>query len=163
MKTLEQMDSKDRIDGTPKLWRLMKAPPENGTSAGYSALWISRACEMPGRNLKTIEILPNKAQLAIETFMITRVESMITLFKGDVRDLLLLFNNIAFCFLDARKELYAECYEVIIPKLVKGGVLIADNVTNFQKMLHPMLYRALSDDRVDAMITPIGTGELLCR
>ena len=182
MKTLEQMDAKDRVDGTPIPRRLMQVPSETGkflallaanapegtyleigTSAGYSALWITRACELLGRTLNTIEILPNKAQLARETFKLAGVESMINLFEGDVRDHLPQFDNIAFCFLDARKELYSECYEAIVPKLVKGGLLIADNVTNFREMLQPMLNRALTDERVDAMIVPIGTGELVCR
>src|SRR5690606_19380926 len=77
MKYLEQIDIKDREDGTPRLQRLRQVPPETGkflallaanspegmyleigTSAGYSALWISIACEMLGRTLHTFEVLP---------------------------------------------------------------------------------------------------------
>jgi caffeoyl-CoA O-methyltransferase len=182
MKYLEQIDAQDRLDGTSRLQRLRQVPPETGkflallaanapegayveigTSAGYSTLWIGMACEMLGRRLNTFELLPEKAQLARETFRLAGMEKTINLFEGDARMLLPQFEQIAFCFLDAEKEVYAECYEAVIPRLVKGGLLIADNAINFQDILKPMLERALTDERVDALIVPIGNGELLCR
>jgi predicted O-methyltransferase YrrM len=47
--------------------------------------------------------------------------------------------------------------------MVSGGLLIADNAISHREMLKPMIDRALNDQRVDAMIVPIGRGELLCR
>lgn len=182
MRYLEQIDTKDREDGTPRLQRLRQIPPETGkflallaayapegmyleigTSAGYSTLWINIACEMMGRTVNTFEVLPEKIQLARETFQVAQVEKTINLVEGDIRDYLPQFDNIAFCFLDAEKEVYGECYEAIVPKLVKGGMLIADNAINHQETLKPMLDRALTDERVDALIVPIGKGELVCR
>jgi len=182
MSYLEQIDTKDRDDGTPRLQRLRQIPPETGkflallaanapegmyleigTSAGYSTLWINIACEMLGRTIHTFEVLPEKVQLARETFQAAQVEKTINLVEGDVRDYLPQFDSIAFCFLDAEKEVYGECYEAIVPKLVKGGMLIADNAINHQETLKPMLDRALTDERVDTLIVPIGKGELVCR
>ena len=182
MKYLEQIDAKDREDGTPRTQRLRQIPPETGkflallaanapegmyleigTSAGYSALWITLACEMLGRTLHTFEVLPEKAQLARETFQVAQVEKTINLVEGDVRDHLSQFDNFAFCFLDAEKEVYSECYEAVIPRLVKGGLLIAVNAINHRETLKPMLDRALTDERVDTLIVPIGKGELMCR
>ena len=71
--------------------------------------------------------------------------------------------DIAFCFLDAEKEVYRDCYEAVIPRLVSGGLLVADNAINHAPTLQPMLDRALADERVDAMIVPIAKGELVCR
>ena len=48
-------------------------------------------------------------------------------------------------------------------RMVPGGILVADNAINHQATLRPMLDRALQDDRVDALMVPIGKGELLCR
>jgi caffeoyl-CoA O-methyltransferase len=182
MKYLEQIDAKDRTDGTPRTQRLRQIPPETGkflallaaaapegtyleigTSAGYSSLWIGIACEMLGRTLHTFELLPEKVQLARETFQLAQVEKTLCLVEGDVREHLSQFENIAFCFLDAEKEVYGECYEAIVPKLVKGGWLIADNAINHRETLKPMLDKALTDERVDALIVPIGKGELVCR
>ena len=65
--------------------------------------------------------------------------------------------------MDAEKDVYGECYELVIPRLVKGGWLIADNAVNQRDQLQAVLDRALADERVDALIVPIGNGELVCR
>ncbi len=182
MKFLEEIDSKDRIDGTPRLERLRQIPRETGkflsilaasapkgkfieigTSAGYSTLWISLACKLLGSTITTFEILKQKAKLAEETFKKANMEHYIELILGDARDYIKNYKNIAFCFLDAEKEIYGECYDLLIPNMVNGGLLIADNAINHYGTLKPMLDRALVDHRVDALIIPIGKGELLCR
>lgn len=182
MQYLEQIDTNDREDGTPRLQRLRQIPSETGkflallaanvpegeyleigTSAGYSTLWIALACEMLGRTVTTFEVLPEKAKLARETFQVAQVEKTVKLVEGDARHFLPQYQNIAFCFLDAEKEVYAECYEMVVPKLVPGGLLVADNAINHQETLKPLLDRALTDEQVDALIVPIGKGELVCR
>jgi caffeoyl-CoA O-methyltransferase len=47
--------------------------------------------------------------------------------------------------------------------LVTGGLLIADNAINHQAALQPVLDRAMHDERVAAMVVPVGKGELVCR
>ncbi|MGC1378195.1 MAG: O-methyltransferase [Anaerolineales bacterium] len=182
MQSLEQIDAQDRADGTPQLQRLRQIPPETGkflallaanapegayleigASAGYSTLWLAMACETLGRAITTFEVLPEKAKLARETFRLAGVEGIVTLVEGDARQYLSQYPRIAFCFLDAEKDVYAACYEAVIPKLVKGGLLVADNVISHREALQPVLERALADARVDALIVPIGTGELVCR
>jgi predicted O-methyltransferase YrrM len=182
MKFLEDIDSKERIDGTPRLERLRQIPREIGkflsilaasapkgkfieigTSAGYSTLWIALACKSLGTTITTFEILKEKAKLAEETFKKTNMGDYIELILGDARNYINNYKNIAFCFLDAEKEVYSECYDLLIPNMVRGGILIADNAINHYETLKPMLDRALADDRVDTLIVPIGKGELLCR
>ena len=182
MKELEEIDAADRGDGTPRMQRLRQIPPDTGkfiallaatapvgtyievgTSAGYSSLWLALACEKLGRHLITFEVLPEKARLARETFSRAGVENSVQLIESDARQLLHAYADIAFCFLDAEKEVYAECYELIIPRMVSGGILVADNAINHRETLEPMLQNALNDRRVDALIVPIGKGELVCR
>jgi len=182
MQYLERIDARDREDGTPRLQRFRQVTPDTGkfiallvadaprgevieigTSAGYSTLWLSMACKMSNRSITTFEVLPEKAKLARETFRLTQGEGIVLLVEGDARDHLSQYQNIAFCFLDAEKEVYGECYEAVIPRLVKGGLLVADNAIDFRETLQPMLDRALTDERVDALIVPIGKGELVCR
>lgn len=182
MEYLVEMDRQDRIDGTSRMNRLRQIPPETGrfisllaacapkgefleigTSAGYSTMWMALACRINGNKITTFEILKEKAYLARETFKITNLENVIELIEGDARDFLPKYQNISFCFLDAEKEVYDECYGLIIPNLVKGGILVADNAINHYETLKPMLEKALADDRVDALIVPIGKGELVCR
>lgn len=182
MQYLEDLDARDRNNNTPLLQRLRQIPPETGkflailaagspeggiieigTSAGYSTLWLSLAAEQAGRSITTFEVLPEKVKLARETFMVTGAANRIKLVEGDARDHLKEFKNIAFCFLDAEKDVYADCYEMVVPNLVPGGLLVADNAINHQVVLQPVLDRALIDSRVDALIVPIGKGELVCR
>lgn len=182
MRELEEIDRRDRGDGTPRLQRLRQVPPETGrfiamlaavapdgdcieigTSAGYSTLWLALACRITGRKVTTFEILQEKADLAEATFAAAGVGDVVRLVRGDALDLLANYNEIGFCFLDAEKEVYGRCYEEVVPRLVSGGILVADNAINHQATLQPMLDRALRDKRVDALIVPIGKGELLCR
>ncbi|MHA1461016.1 MAG: O-methyltransferase, partial [Promethearchaeota archaeon] len=172
----------DRGDGTPRLQRLRQIPPEtgrflsilaasapkgefieSGTSAGYSTMWNALACMAKGIKIKTFEILKEKINFAKETFRESKLENYIELVEGDARDYLKGEKNISFCFLDAEKEVYGECYDLIIPNMVKGGLLVADNAINHYDTLKPIIDKALSDERVDALIVPIGKGELLCR
>jgi caffeoyl-CoA O-methyltransferase len=182
MKYLEEIDSHDRSDGTTRIKRLRQIPPEVGkfiallaaaapeglnieigTSAGYSALWLSLSCRTLGRKLSTYEILDEKAELARETFSMAGVGDIVNFNHGDILASLPGLKNIAFCFLDAEKEIYAQCYEYLLPNMVPGGILVADNAISHETVLRSMLDRALSDDRVDALIVPIGQGELVCR
>ena len=136
---------------------------EIGTSAGYSALWLALACRAAGRTVTTFEMLDEKAALARQTFEAAGVGDVVTFVHGDALDHLAGMRDIAFCFLDAEKEVYEPCYEAVVPNMVPGGFLVADNAINRQSVLQPMLDRALSDDRVDALIVPLGHGELVCR
>ena len=182
MRYLEKLDAEDRVDGTPRMQRLRQIPPETGkflsiiaagaprgefieigTSAGYSTMWIALACMERGNKIKTFEILEEKIELAKETFWQSKMQKYIDLVEGDARDYLKEEKDISFCFLDAEKDVYEECYDLIIPNMVKGGLLVADNAINLYNVLKPMIDKALSDKRVDSLIIPIGKGELLCR
>ncbi len=182
MRELEKIDVRDRADGTPRMERLRQIPPDTGrfiallaasappapvveigASAGYSTLWLALACRETGRQVTTFEVLPAKVALARETFRRAGVDDIVTLVEGDAREHLSGIDGIGFCFLDAEKEVYADCYELAVPRLVSGGLLVADNAINHYETLKPMIHRALADERVDAMVVPIGKGELVCR
>lgn len=182
MSELESADTHDRTDGTPRMARLRQIPPETGrflalmaasapkgkfieigTSAGYSALWISLALRDSAEKLITFEVLPEKVKLARETFLSAQIEDQIDLIAADARQHLADYSEIAFCFLDAEKEVYEDCYDLLIPNLVPGGLLIADNAINHIATLQPFLDQAEGDPRIDALVVPIGKGVLLGR
>ena len=182
MRELESIDSRDRIDGTTRMQRLRQVPPEVGkfiallaaaapegqfveigTSAGHSTLWLALACRATGRKITTFEILSEKADLARATFDQAGVSDVVEFIHGDALNSLPALENVGFCFLDAEKEVYGACYDAMIPRMVCGGLLVADNAINHETTLRPMLDRALQDSRVDALVVPIGKGELVCR
>jgi caffeoyl-CoA O-methyltransferase len=182
MEELERRDAADRVDGTAMLDRLRQIPPETGhflallaasapagawveigTSAGYSTLWLALACRERRQTLTTFEIMAAKSAIAAETIAAAGVSDVVTLMEGDFLAHVDGLADIGFCFLDAEKEIYGSCYEAIVPRLVPGGLLVADNAISRQADLQPMLDAALTDPRVDALVVPIGTGELVCR
>lgn len=182
MEYLEKLDAEDRKNGTPMLRRLRQITPDTGkfialllagsprgtaieigTSAGYSALWLSLACRAQKRSLTTFEILDEKAALARETFRAAGVEDIVRLVKGDAREHLENYTGVAFCFLDCEKDAYGDCYDAVVPRMVGGGLLVADNTLSHREELRPFIGRVLADERVDALIVPIGKGELVCR
>jgi len=182
MSCLEKIDKIDREDGTPRMERLRQIPPETGkfislmasncpegefieigTSAGYSTLWLALIALERKIKIKTFEILPDKIKLAKDTFREAGVADSVDLIEGDALLLLKGLENISFCFLDAEKEIYESCWDIVSDKIIPGGILIADNAINHQKTIQPMFNKTLNDDRYDSLIVPIGKGELVCR
>ena len=182
MRELEARDETDREDGTPHLQRLRQIPPvtgkflallcasapkggvlEVGTSGGYSSLWLSLACKERGDHLTTFEILEEKVARANETFQAAEVSGQIQLIHGDARQVISGYADVAFCFLDAEKDVYLDVYEKVMPNLVPGGILAADNAINHADKLADFLVCTENDIRVDALVVPIGKGILVCR
>ncbi len=183
MEFLEEIDARDRQDGSPKLQRLRQVPPETGkfiailaascpaegdfieigTSAGYSTLWLSLAAREKGIKIKTFEILQEKINLAKETFMLSGVGKYVDLVEGDFLSRALDIEKISFCFLDAEKELYKDCFQFIAPRLVTNGLLAADNAISHFEFIEPMMAIAEQDPRFDCMTVPVGKGVFICR
>jgi len=182
MAELEEIDTRDRVDGTPHLQRLRQIPPDTGrflallaasspngdwieigTSAGYSTMWLSLAGRARGCAITTYEILEEKAQLAAQTIAAAEIGDVAHLVVGDFLAHVDSLGSVGFCFLDAEKDIYDQCYEAVVPALVSGGLLIADNALSHHIDLQPMIDRAMADERVDALVVPIGNGELICR
>lgn len=182
MKVLEELDASDRHDGTPKEKRLRQIPSvtgrflailatgapdgdiiEIGTSAGYSTLWLSLACIETGKKLTTFEIDESKVRIALETFSVAGVTDRVNLVYGNALVLLESYSNIAFCFIDAEKSDYQALYDSVVPRLVPGGILVADNIISHADELRSFVDHVSGDERVDSVVVPIGKGELVCR
>ncbi|MCL5261276.1 MAG: class I SAM-dependent methyltransferase [Gammaproteobacteria bacterium] len=172
----------EKVDVKPHHLRLRQIPPETGkfislvalnspkgqwieigTSAGYSTLWLTLACKSIASKITTFELEPQKIELAKETFLQSNVEQYVELVPGNVFNHLSHYTGISFCFLDTEKELYTDCYETVIPNMVSGGILLADNVISHKAVLGSMINHALQDERVDSVVVPIGEGILMCR
>jgi predicted O-methyltransferase YrrM len=182
MRELEALDARDRTDGTPRSRRLRQIEPEGarfiaivaaaapsgtwievGTSAGYSTMWLALAARERGARIVTFEVDEHKIPHAQETFRRAEAGDVVELVHGDARDFLPNAENLGFCFLDAEKEVYLDCFELVVPRLKPGGILIADNVISHRDELQPLVERALADERLDAVVVPVAKGELLCR
>ncbi|TFH36561.1 MAG: O-methyltransferase [Anaerolineales bacterium] len=182
MQQLEEVDRLDRIDGTAHDLRLRQVSRETGrflaimaavspegswleigTSAGYSALWISLAGRERNRKLVSYEIMPEKIKMARETIRIASIEDWVELRVGDGLAGLVAADDLAFCFLDADKEGGLAYFEQVIPRLVLGGLFLVDNAISHQARLKPVLDKAFTDPYLDCSIVPVGKGVLISR
>ncbi|CAM4445314.1 O-methyltransferase [Paenibacillus macerans] len=182
MLELEQVNILDQEDGTERVKRLRQIPPETGklislllasapegnvleigTSGGYSTLWLAMACQLKNRQLHTFEIEEVKIQIARETFAFAGLEELVQLETGDALTNITKFDEIGFCFCDLDKEFYDDIYNFVLPRLVSGGLFIADDVISHSNILQTFVDKVLCDPCVDALVIPINKGVLLAR
>ena len=182
MDLLEAQDAKDRTDGTPHAKRLRQIPPETGrflailaasapqgawvevgSGAGYSAMWLSLACEARGARLITFELSEEKAAMARETLRLAGADNVVELREADALAGLADLREVGFAFLDAERSILEPCYELLVQRLVPGGILCADNVISHRHQIEEFLAKIPGDIRMDSLIVPIGSGVLVCR
>ncbi len=136
---------------------------ELGTGAGYSALWLALACRATGRKLTTFELDPSKAELARHCLGAAEVLDVVELRESDGLEGLKVVPNLAFCFLDAGREMVGEAYELVLPALPVGGLIVVDGATSHAHEFPHFLLDVEVDPRVDMVIVPNGSGLLICR
>lgn len=104
---------------------------EVGTSNGYSGIWIAKALKETYGKLTTIEYYEKRISLAKEHFRICGVDDLITIKQGSATEVMEgLEEEFDFVFIDANKSEYIKYFEIIHPKLKKGGIITADNITS---------------------------------
>jgi predicted O-methyltransferase YrrM len=100
---------------------------ELGTFTGYSAICLSKGLSHSGI-LHTVEINDELEDFARSYFVEAGVDNMIVQHVGDVVDIIpKLDEAFDLVFLDADKRRYIDHYNLVFPKIRKGGVIIADN------------------------------------
>ncbi len=181
MSRLERQDADERERGTSRDVRLRQIGPEVGrflhtlvlarrprviveigTSGGYSTIWLATAARQAGRAVTTLELDPVKIETATANLRDAGVDDVATIVAGDAFAWLRArVEPVDFVFLDAEKEDYVAYFDLIVPLLPPGGVLVADNVLSHARELAAFQERAIRDARLSTVIVPIGRGELL--
>jgi caffeoyl-CoA O-methyltransferase len=102
---------------------------ELGTSHGFSAIWIGLGLEETGGRLMTIEIDPDRYNLARKHVDEAGLSQRITLIKGDAHAAVpTLDGPFDFVFMDADKEGQMDYFNKLYPKkLLPGGMLAVHN------------------------------------
>jgi caffeoyl-CoA O-methyltransferase len=148
---------------------------EIGTFTGYSALCMAEALPKTGR-LTTCEIRPERAEIARSFFGRSRHGHKIRIHLGPALETLTVVprsEKLDFVFLDADKENYVNYYEAVLPRLRRGGLIVADNVLWSGRVLAPKKKtdRAMvrfnrhvrRDPRVECVMLPVRDGVGLIR
>ena len=101
---------------------------EIGTFMGYSALCLAAGLTEDGR-LHTIELREDDGALAAANFKRSNCRDKIILHIGNALEIIpSLKEEWDLVFIDADKVNYSEYYRLTLPRLKKGGLIIADNV-----------------------------------
>jgi len=101
---------------------------EIGSFTGYSALCLANGLTDSGE-LHTIELREADAETAALNFSKSTRNKQIHLHIGNAIDIIPSLNfEWDLVFIDADKTAYIEYYELIVPRLSKKGMIIADNV-----------------------------------
>lgn len=106
--------------------------PENileiGTFVGYSAICLAKGLQPTGE-LHTIEVSPETGTLAKSYFNKGSNHEKIILHVGNALDIIpTLDKSWDLVFIDADKTNYINYYKLVLPRLRKGGIILADNV-----------------------------------
>jgi predicted O-methyltransferase YrrM len=161
--------SKRMLNITPDtgrlLWILVRATRatrivEVGTSNGYSTIWLADAARETGGRVVTLEVNPDKVQQAQANLARAGLSEVVDIRLGRAADTLAtLPGPFDFVFFDADRAGYQTYLELVLPKLMPPGLLVADNVVSHRHQLEAYLARVRSDPRLFSVTAPVGKGE----
>jgi len=142
---------------------------EVGTSTGYSTIWCAEAISEQSGKIITIEQNPSKIKRAKENFQKAEVTDTITIKKGLAMQILTEFNVqqrynnfFDFVLIDADKENVIKYFDLILPMVPVGGVIVTDNMLYPEKFREDM--KKFSDylkknPKLRTITSSIGNGE----
>ena len=149
---------------------------EIGTYTGYSALCLAEGLHPDGK-LISIDVNEETSSFAKSFISKTEYSNKIELILADAKEYIKTIHEpIDLAFIDADKKNYLTYYNLIIDKLISGGLIIADNVLWSGKItipekdmdketlaLHQFNQFVQQDARVENILLPIRDGLMVVR
>ena len=149
---------------------------EIGTYTGYATLCLAEGLTKNGK-IHTIEINEELIDFQKKYFDQSKFKNQIFTHIGDAIDIIpKLKLKYDLIFLDADKANYPNYMEMVVPKLKKGGVLVADNVLWSGKVLDYQQKKDIEtkgiklfselikkNSSLQTLLLPIRDGLMMCR
>ena len=150
---------------------------EVGTYTGYATLCLAEGLEKNG-SIHTIEINEELFDFQKKYFDKSDYKDQIFSHQGDAKKIIPKLDfNFDLVFIDADKSNYSHYFDLILPKLNTGGIIIADNVLWGGKVLHKNLPdkdletlglknfndKVIAEKKVETLLIPIRDGLMICR
>ncbi|HSI80576.1 MAG TPA: O-methyltransferase [Solirubrobacterales bacterium] len=153
---------------------------ELGTFTGYSAICIARALN-PGGRLIACELSEEFAEIASRNFEAAGVADRIEIRIGPAAETVSAIPEAEafdFAFIDADKQTYPTYYDLVVPRVRSGGLIVIDNVFHGGRVvpgredpnriesteaIRTTNDRVRDDDRVDTALVAVADGLILAR
>ena len=149
---------------------------EIGTYTGYATLCLCEGMQKDGQ-LHTIDIKEELVDFQRKYFDKSEWGTQIVQHLGEGTTIIPTLDvKFDLVFIDADKENYLNYYELIVPKMNRGGIILSDNVLWSGKVLEPLEPNDLStkilieynellrnDPRVETVLLPIRDGLTVSR
>ena len=104
---------------------------EIGGASGYSAIWMGMGLRETGGRLVTIEYDAARAKELAANIRAAGLADIVTVVAGDgFQEIPKIEGAFDFVFLDAWKKDYKRFFDLVYPRLNKGGLFVAHNVVN---------------------------------
>lgn len=149
---------------------------EIGTYTGYSALCLAEGLSKNGE-IHTIDINEELKALQRKYFDLSGYGKQIFQYTGEALKIIpALEKTFDLVFIDADKSNYENYFNLIVPKMKSGGLILTDNVLWSGKVVEPLkpndvdtqgilAFNKLtnSDERVESILLPIRDGIMVSR
>ena len=133
---------------------------EIGGASGYSAIWIGLGLRETGGKLVTIEYDPVRAKELADNIKRAGLSDIVQVVAGDAfQQIPKVPGTFDFVFLDAWKKDYKRFFDMVYPRLDKGGLFLAHNVVNKRSEMGDFLDAIQKQPSVwTTIVSPSGEG-----
>jgi caffeoyl-CoA O-methyltransferase len=178
MARLEMRDEREQAQGLPGSERIQALHPDSGrfvyvlalakgakrivevgTSNGYSTLWLAAAAKANGGRVVTHDRNLERIAAARKNFAAAGLVDVIEIVEGDARQTLRdRTEPVDLLFIDSERSYYETFFDVVYQRLVKGGLVIADNVISHQDELEDYISYVENHPNLESVMVRIGRG-----
>jgi predicted O-methyltransferase YrrM len=176
---LEKRDQEERARGLPGSQRIQSIHPDSahllyllalakgaksivevGMSHGYSTLWLASAARINGGKVVAHDINPERIAAARRNFDEAGLADWIEIVEGDVHQTLRgRAEPVDLLFIDiSGKSDYRVVFDLVYPRLVRGGLVVADNALSHPDQLADYISYLQNHPDLASATIPTGRG-----
>jgi caffeoyl-CoA O-methyltransferase len=133
---------------------------EIGAASGYSAIWMGLAMRDTGGKLVTIEYDKTRAAQAAANIKKAGLSDVVQVISGDAfAEIPKVAGTFDFVFCDAWKRDYQRFFDIVFPRMDKGGLFLGHNVINKRDEMADFLKTIHTSPAVlTSIVAPSGEG-----